>query len=214
MIRVNLLATTPGAAPKREILPKEQRGAMLGLGMLLVTGIVVGGWWWTVRNERVAVERTIAADETEIIHLKDVAKLVDRAAARKADLADRVGLIERLRTTQRGPVTLLETVSRSLSDGLWLSELKQTGLVTQIEGRAVSLTSITDFVEKLQDSNVFVRPVEIVTTTSETVEETPVVRFVVRATGIDPTKPAGADATTPGTPGGKPVAGAAAAKGM
>ena len=103
-------------------------------------------------------------------------------------------------------------VSRSLSDGLWLSELKQTGLVTQLEGRAVSLTSITDFVEKLQDSNVFVRPVEIVTTTSETLEETPVVRFIVRATGIDPTKPAGADATA--TPGAKPAAGAAAAKGM
>jgi len=107
MIRVNLLATTPGAAPKREILPKEQRGAMLGLGMLMITGVSVGGWWWTVRNERVAIEHTIAADEAEILHLKDVAKLVDRAAARKAELSDRVGLIERLRATQRGPVTLL-----------------------------------------------------------------------------------------------------------
>jgi Tfp pilus assembly protein PilN len=101
-----------------------------------------------------------------------------------------------------------------MPDGLWLSELKQTGLVTQLEGRAVSLTSITDFVEKLQDSNVFVRPVEIVTTTAETVEETPVVRFVVRATGIDPNKPAAADATAPAAPGAKPAAGAAAAKGM
>jgi type IV pilus assembly protein PilN len=167
MIRVNLLATTPGAAPKREFFPKEQRSAMMGLSMLLVTGVLVGGWWWAVHNQRVGIDRTIAADEAEIVRLKDVAKLVDRAAARKAELAERVGLIDRLRSTQRGPVNLLETISRSLPDGLWLSELKQTGFVTQLEGRSTSLTAVTDFVEKLQDSSIFLRPVEIVTTTSE-----------------------------------------------
>jgi len=181
--------------------------------MLLVTGVLVGGWWWAVHNQRVAIDRTIAADEAEIVRLKDVAKLVDRAAARKAELAERVGLIDRLRSTQRGPVNLLETISRSLPDGLWLSELKQTGFVTQLEGRSTSLTAVTDFVEKLQDSSIFLRPVEIVTTTSETLEDTPVVHFVVKATAPDPSKPAGgANATT--TPGAKPAAGAPSAKGM
>jgi type IV pilus assembly protein PilN len=205
MIRVNLLATTPGAAVKAQVVPKEQRVATLGLTALLVTATAVGGWWWDVHRERLATEATIATDEAEVVHLKDVAKLVDRASARKAELAERLSLIDRLKATKRGPVTLLETVSGSLSDGLWLTELKQTALVVQIEGRATSLTAITDFAEKLQDSTVFERPVEIVTTTAETLEDTPVVRFVVKATLVDHSKPASTAAAVPA---------AAPAKGM
>jgi Tfp pilus assembly protein PilN len=188
MIKVNLLAASPGAAVKSDLVPKEQRVAMLGLTALLVTSVAVGGWWWEVHRERIDTERMITADEAEIVHLKDVAKLVDRAAARKAELSERLSLIDQLKSTKRGPVTLLETVSSSLSDGLWLTELKQAALVVQMEGRATSLTAITDFAEKLQDSTVFERPVEIVTTAAETLEETPVVRFIVKATLVDHTK--------------------------
>jgi len=48
--------------------------------------------------------------------------------------------------------------------------------------------------------------------TATTLEDTPVVHFVVKATAPDPSKPAGATATT--TPGAKPAAGAPSAKGM
>jgi Tfp pilus assembly protein PilN len=71
--------------------------------------------------------------------------------------------------------------------------LKQAGPSIQIEGRATSLTAITDFAEKLQDSTVFDRPVEIVTTTAETLDETPVVRFIVKAQNAGTAK-AAADA--------------------
>jgi type IV pilus assembly protein PilN len=205
MIRVNLLASTAGHTLKRELVPTEQRGAMIGLAMLLVTSVAMGGWWWMVQRDRLATERTIAVDEVEVMRLKDVAKLVDRASARRAELAERLSLIDRLRSTKRGPVTLLETISESLPDGLWLSELKQTGATVQMEGRAVSLTAITDFAEKLQNSAVFERPVEIVTTTAETLETTPVVRFIVRATSLN--KGPEIAAATPTTP-------AAPAKGM
>jgi type IV pilus assembly protein PilN len=154
---------------------------MIGLTMLMITATGIGGWWWTVHRDRLVAEQAIAHDQAEVVRLKDVAKLVDRASARKAELSERLGLIDRLRATKREPVTLLETISRSLSDGLWLTELKQVGPTVQIEGRATSLTAITDFAEKLQDSTVFDRPVEIVTTTAETLEETPVVRFIVKA---------------------------------
>ena len=56
-----------------------------------------------------------------------------------------------------GPVSLLETVSSSLPDGLWLTEIKQTGSIVQIEGRALSLTAVTDFTEQMQNSGLFKR---------------------------------------------------------
>ena len=48
MIRVNLLVSSPGASQPRVLVSKEQRPAMLGLTMLLVTGLGIGGWWYYI----------------------------------------------------------------------------------------------------------------------------------------------------------------------
>ena len=189
MIKVNLLATNP-AAPAREWLPREQRNAFVGLGLLVVTALSVSGFWLYQRSQRQAVVTRIAAAETELVRLKEAAKLVDQLASRKSELAERLALIDRLRSSKRGPVTLLETVSRSVPDGLWLMEIKQVGGSVQVDGRAMSLTAVTDFTERLQNSGLFEHPVEILTTATETVEETTVIRFSVKAEAIKPA-PAG-----------------------
>jgi type IV pilus assembly protein PilN len=194
MIRINLLATS-GAAPARVLVPPEQRSAIAGLAMLVVTAVTVGGWWWMLDHERTSVNNQIAASEAEIERLKGVAKLVEYAAARKAELAERLNLIDRLRATEREPVTLLETVNKSMPDGLWLLDLKQTGNKIQIEGQALSLTYVTAFSEQLQDSGFFVRPVDVNTRT-EVVQETSVVRFVLKAAAVDKTPAAAKPAPT------------------
>jgi type IV pilus assembly protein PilN len=181
MIRVNLLSNGPGAAPAKEWLPREQRGAAIGLLMLLVTAVGVGGYWWYLQSARASTEVSITAAESELARLKTAMTLLDRANARKAELNERLGLIERLRTAKRGPLSLLETVSLSVPDGLWLLEIKQTGVAVQIEGRAMSLTSVTDFTQRIQNSGLFKPPVEILTTTTELVEDVPVVRFAIKA---------------------------------
>jgi len=207
MIRINLLAT-PGAAPARVLVPPEQRSAILGLVMLVGTAVSVGAWWFMLDHERNTVNNQIASAETEIEHLKNVAKLVEYAAARKAELAERINLIDRLRATEREPVTLLETVNKSLPDGLWLLDLKQTGKVVQIEGQALSLTYVTAFSEQLQDSGFFVRPVDVNTKT-EMVQDTSVVRFVLKAAPVDKTPPASKPAASaPGAAAPAPAKGA------
>jgi type IV pilus assembly protein PilN len=197
VIKVNLLATVPGAAAPREWLPREQRSAAAGLGLLVVTALAIGGWWYALSRQQAAVDATTAQEQAELTRLKDAAKLVDKLAARKTELAERVDLIQRLRDVKRAPVSLLETVSRSLPDGLWLMDLKQTGMVVQIDGRAMSLTPVTDLAERLQNSGLFQRPVEIVTTTTETVENTEVVHFSMKAQTLQPPAP---DAATPAAP--------------
>jgi len=180
MIKVNLLATAPGAAAEREWVPRGQRSAALGLLMLFVTGFGVAGWWYYLHNERASVDAKIAESEARLVQLKEAAALVEKVTARRAELTERLDLIERLRIAKRGPVSLLETVSQSLPEGLWLLEMRQQGTVIAVDGRATSLTSVTDFAEHLQNSGLFQRPVEI-TTTSEVFEESPVIRFVLRA---------------------------------
>jgi type IV pilus assembly protein PilN len=206
MIKVNLLATIPGAAPPRDWVPREQRSALLGLGLLLITAVGVGGWWYHLSSVRAGVNGRITAAEAQMVKLKEAAKLVEKTNARKTELTERLGVIERLRTAKRGPVSLLETLSRSLPDGLWLLEVKQAGASVQVDGRAMSITAVTDFTERLQNSGVFERPVEILTTSTETVEDTTIVRFAVKANVVLPTPPASTQAPASG---GSAVASAA-----
>jgi type IV pilus assembly protein PilN len=179
VIHINLIGNVPKVA--RPWLPANQKSAVAGLAMLLVTAAGVGGWWWQVSRARADVDRQLVAAEAELTRMKAVATLVDRAVAQKLELTERLGLIDRLHRTQRAPVELLQTVSRSVPDGLWLLELQQKGPAIQIEGRASSLTALTDFVDRLQTSGRFEHPVDIITTSMETVSDTSVVRFALKA---------------------------------
>jgi len=189
MIRVNLLNQRPGAPVKRSIVPSEQRSALVGLAILLTTAAGVGGYWWHLRSQRSAVEQAIVSAEAELVTLQNASALVDKANARKTELSERLTLIERLRDAKRAPVTLLSTLSQSVVDGLWLTELKQAGLTVQIDGRALSVSSVTDFAQQLQNSGYFQRPVEILTTTTETIDEMQVIKFSLRADALAPAVP-------------------------
>jgi type IV pilus assembly protein PilN len=184
MIRVNLIG---GAAGRRKSglmrflsVPPEQRAALFGVSILMATAIGVAGYWWTLDQARGRLDSEIRVQESELVRLQEAARLVERATAREKELRERLDLIERLRATQRAPVVLLETVSMSLPEGLWLLELRQTGGSLRIEGRAVSLTALTDFVERLQKSGRFQQTIDIVTTSMETIGDAPVVRFAIR----------------------------------
>lgn len=184
MIRVNLIG---GAEARRASgfsrflsVPPEQRAALFGVSVLMATAIGVAGYWWTLDQSRRRLDAEIAVQDAQLVQLQEASRLVLAAEAREKDLRERVDLIERLRAAQRAPVALLEAVSLSLPDGLWLMELKQTGTSVRIEGRAESLTALTDFVDRLQHSGRFVQALDIVTTNMEAIGEASVVRFAIR----------------------------------
>ncbi len=72
-----------------------------------------------------------------------------------------MALIEELRQGQAGPVRLLDEISRSLPDMLWLTEIKQQGSELTISGRCTTLTALSDFVGNLELGGFFDKPVEI-----------------------------------------------------
>jgi type IV pilus assembly protein PilN len=208
MIKVNLLATNPGAVAPKEWLPREQRSALGGVSVLVVTALALGGFWYFQGLQRAEIETQVSAAQAELVRLKDAASVVERTNARKTELTERLALIERLRASKRAPVSLLETVSYSVPEGLWLLEIKQAASSVQIDGRATSITAITDFTERLQNSGYFLRPVEIMSTATEAIEDTAVVRFVVKAEVVPPQSPVEAAAA----PGASPtIAGGVAA---
>jgi type IV pilus assembly protein PilN len=206
VIRVNLLANGHGPAQPKVWVPAEQRSSLIGLFMLLATGALVAGWWYYLSIQRTATEQGITTAEVRIEQLKDALKVLEAARQQKAELEERIALIERLRSAKHAPVRMLNLLNASVPDGLWLLEVKQSGATVQIEGRAMSPSSVTDFAEALQTAGFFKMPVEIVSTLLESVEDTSVYRFLLKAepAGAAPAPAAGAAATAPkaaGRPG-------------
>ncbi len=67
MIKINLLGQMPASVARREWLPREQRSALLGLGLLMLTALGVGGWWYYLHHTRVALDAKIGASESELV---------------------------------------------------------------------------------------------------------------------------------------------------
>src|SRR5262245_23969135 len=129
MIRINLLAVERGK-------PKKPRGAgispahrvTIGASLILIATTLGIGWWFlSLRQQSAQLDRDIAQAETETVKLRTVLAQVQKFEARKAQLTQRVTLIEQLRRGQAAPVHVLDEISKSLPDRLWLTEVRQTG---------------------------------------------------------------------------------------
>jgi hypothetical protein len=108
MIRVNLLASGPGAAQPRVLVKAEQKPAMIGLAMLLVTGLGVGGWWYYISSQTASTETAIMTAESRIEQLKDAMKLLEKAPEHRYQsarglLADFERLAAALHRGERAP---------------------------------------------------------------------------------------------------------------
>jgi len=192
MIRINLLAVERGK-------PKKPRGALIspahrvtiGASLILIATVLGIGWWFLALNQKSAqIDRDIARAEAETAQLRSVLQQVQKFESRKAQLTQRVTLIEQLRRGQSAPVHVLDEISKSMPDRLWLTDMKQTGSDFTLVGFAASLPSVSDFVANLEGTKWFKRPVEIL---DSQVQEDKIagdlVRFSIKAALNDPEAP-------------------------
>jgi len=220
MIRINLLAV------ERE-QPRARRRVGLGLSLgeaqkitiaasliVVLTALGIVWWFWALRQQSARVDQDIADAEAETRRLRTVLTQVQKFEGRRAQLQQRVSLIEELRKGQIGPVHMLDSISKSLPDRLWFTELTQTGAEVQMRGLATSLTAISDLVANLEASGYFRKPVEIVDTEvgaatgPQAAQAAELVRFEIKGVYQPPPPPALAKppATAASTGNGVPPA--------
>jgi hypothetical protein len=96
------------------------------------------------------LDTKIAAAEQRQRELQAIKKQVDELEQKRATYQRKIDLITRLQAEQQGPVHLLDEVSRSLPDFVWLGSLEQQGNILRFGGQSNSLTSVADFITALQ----------------------------------------------------------------
>ena len=190
MIRINLIAVERARARKRILIPAAIRVTAGATIILLGTAALIGWWFWSLRQESIRVDEDLVRAESETRQIRSVLEQVRKFESQRALLQQRVTLIEQLRKGQYAPVHLLDEISKSLPDRLWLSEMEQTGGDFAISGVTDSLTAVSDFVANLESTKWFKKPVEIIDS-----QVTPdpkagdLIKFQIKAQFVDPTAP-------------------------
>ena len=95
MIRINLLAVERERTRKRVLIPPAHRVTIGATVILLGTALLIGWWFWSLRQESTRVDEELARAETETRQIRSVLEQVRKfesqqrpaAAARHADRA-------------------------------------------------------------------------------------------------------------------------------
>jgi type IV pilus assembly protein PilN len=191
MIRINLLAAERDKTKKKAVtFGTVGQKLTVGCSLILVLAMLFIGWrYWSLNRDSKAIDTEIAAAQQETTRLHSVIQQVQQFEQQKARLQQRVVLIEQLRKGQTGPVHMLDQISRSLPQMLWLTELKQsTGTDVVIDGKCTTLTGLSEFVSNLEASGYFKRSIEIIDTKTEMAGAPPteIIRFSIKATFQQP----------------------------
>lgn len=139
----------PGAAKLNNVLII----ACLALGVLLALGY----WFWNKRElsqrQEIVAQRTAEAQKLEAI-----IKEVDDYQKRKDSLQQRIDLINQLKQNQKGPVRIMDQISRDLPDLVWLDSMTVTGGKISITGRGLNPNAIALFIENIKNDAFFEEP--------------------------------------------------------
>lgn len=215
MIRINLLATDRPTRKKRGGAavggPPSAPGAMqayLLMGIFLGGALLVClGLYFYMSGQIRDLDNKIAQAEDRQRQLQEIKRQVDALELKRATFQRKVDLIERLKAEQSGPVHMLDEVSKSLPDFVWLTNLDQAQSNVRFGGQSNGLTSVADFISALERSGWFPN-VDLASST----ETNNVVTFALTATFKNPEvakKEAEAAARRPipgSTPAGQPPA--------
>ncbi|HEY7170553.1 MAG TPA: PilN domain-containing protein [Vicinamibacterales bacterium] len=188
MIKINLL-TAERRVTKKKLAFGSAQLITVGCGGILLAALLACGWrFYAVAADNSQLDRDLATATKEAASLHGVIAQLQDFEQRRTKLQQRVGLIEQLRAEQRGPVHMLDQISRALPQMVWLTEIKQapgSNDVT-IDGRTTSITSVSDFASALEGTGYFKKSVEIVSSTTQpgTTKDGPgdLVAFQLKAT--------------------------------
>ena len=188
MIRINLLASERAQVKKKLPFQAGQKLIVAG-SLILVLALLSIGWrYWSLGRQSTQLDADIASAQQERTRLQSIIEKVQDFEARKAQLSQRVVLIEGLRREQKGPVHMLDEISKALPPMVWLTELKQVVGDVVIDGTSTTQTGVSDFVNNLEASGYFKRSIDIVSTRAVSSPQPPgeLVSFTLRAQFLTP----------------------------
>lgn len=168
MIKINLAregraVRGAGAAPVAAAgVPAAAGGTNLNniliIGLAVLGALVAAGYWFWFDRERDNRLETVAQRESDAKKLEAIIAEVEAFQRRKDSLQSRIDLINQLKANQKGPVRIMDQISRDLPDLVWLDRMTiSSGRVT-LNGRGLNPNAIALFIENVKKDPYFEEP--------------------------------------------------------
>ncbi|HEX9735209.1 MAG TPA: PilN domain-containing protein [Thermoanaerobaculia bacterium] len=163
MIKINLLAEGRRPVVARKAKPTLALGGQDPNNLLVVAGFVlgalaVGGWWYQLNAELTARQRQVKAAQRRYAELEPIIKQVEEFKKKNDDLERKVQVIKDLKARQKGPVRIMDHVSRALPELVWLEDMSVIGATLNLRGKAFNTNAVAAFIENLGDVEEFKEP--------------------------------------------------------
>ena len=163
MIKINLLrpekkevaaggGTTVSFA--EEAKPSKLNIPALVAAIALTVGFI--GLMYFMQSGRLASERKLLDERTlRKAELEKVLKELEQIEATKKELDSKIKIISELKLKQKDAVLMMDKLSRSLPEWVWLTDLTFKNGAVAISGKALSNNLIADLINNLQNSSLF-----------------------------------------------------------
>jgi type IV pilus assembly protein PilN len=169
LIKINLVregraVRGAGAAPQAAVSTAAGGGLASNVNnVLVVAGLLVGlllavGYWLWEKRELKKRQDIVAEKTTEAQKLESIIKEVEDYQKRKENLQQRIDLINQLKQNQKGPVRIMDQISRDLPDLVWLDTMDLTGGRVTLAGRGLNPNAIALFIENVKNDPYFEEP--------------------------------------------------------
>lgn len=154
--------------------------------MVLVLGLIVllGGIFFTdksIKSDLMSAKADVAQLEADIERYKPQQKLVDEFKQKRKQLTNKLDIIDSLEKARNGPVLVLDELSTSVPDRLWLTSISTSGNSIELEGLSLDTGVVADFLRGLNASPFFKNVDLDKTSGGEVVQGVRLVNFVIRA---------------------------------
>jgi type IV pilus assembly protein PilN len=144
MIRVNLL-------PHREEKRKRRQQQFLGIAVFtVILGLVAAGAVWFFLDQQVQQQQAnVAYMKAEIGKLDKQIEEIRKIREETASLLAKKQVVEGLQSNRSEPVQLLDQLLRQLPEGIYLKQVKQTGVKVNVVGYAQSNARVSTLMRNL-----------------------------------------------------------------
>lgn len=165
MILINLL-------PHREAAKKRRKEAfqvnmvLAALGGLLVAGLIY--WYFQVMIEGQQEKNNLLRSEIKVLEaqIKEIEGLENEITALRA----RQKAVEDLQSDRNLPVHLLNELVKQLPEGVYITSIKQDGLLVTMQGTAQSYERISEMLRNLTDGTPWFSKPELMEIVAKTVD--------------------------------------------
>ena len=168
MILINLL-------PHREATRKRRKESFQATMVLsaLVGLLIIGAvyWWYQMMIEAQQAKNSMLRAEITVLEsqIKEIAGLEDEITALRA----RQKAVEDLQSDRNLPVHMLNELVAQLPDGVYITSIRQDGLVVTMQGTAQSNERVSEMLRNLSEGTPWISKPELVEIVAKTVNVTP-----------------------------------------